>query len=129
MEAGYDKPEDIAPHVGRSWRRVRDYEAGAAIPEEILGRWAEVTGKPVDYFLEPDPEPRPKLLHHPGLEKLARDPKMMRSLNIASDDIAAARTWNATQPNGQPLIIETITQAVEVVQLLQRLRRTGVAPS
>ena len=60
IEAGFKRVEEIAPLVDRKPRMIRHYEAGDTEPRhEFIRRWAEVVGKPIEYFSEEPPRSVP----------------------------------------------------------------------
>lgn len=124
MEAGYRNAVEFGKLLGKTDRMVRRYESGDTVPGvAVLQRWAELTGKSVEYFLEQPAAARAQPSAppvHPGVEELARDRRLREALGISDEAIAAARKIVLIGDDGEPFILETAAQALDYVRLLQR---------
>ena len=94
VEAGY-KAKDFAALLGRTPRMLQRYESGATPPPlEVLHKWSELTGRPLEYLLE-DPKPRPQeappAVTHPGIEALAADAQTLTRYGITPDELDLLR--------------------------------------
>ena len=120
IEAGFDNPEAIARRVGRTKRMITNYERGDVVPPaDVLQKWAETTGKPLEYFL-PSPEPAPVATtpqQHPGVEALAAILRGDRDHAIADAELDDLRDSTWAQP------IATPGEALDLLLARRRARR------
>jgi transcriptional regulator with XRE-family HTH domain len=118
MAAGLES-EDMARECCRSVETVRRYMRGTPPPQNVLEKWAAVTGCSVEQLKGDAP-----MLHsgdggkqdHPGLDELARDKALRARHHIEDAEIERARTIIVPWP------IATAEDAVEAVLLLRRIR-------
>ena len=126
IEAGFDNTDALAPLIGKTARQLRNYESGKTetVPSDVLRRWAAATGKPLEYFLPPERnvenETAPPKMIHRGIEELASDPELVMRLGLSMEAVETARHFLAFGSNGQPVEIDNLTDAVEIVRVLQR---------
>lgn len=118
----------MAPLVGRVPKQVAKYETGRVVPPaDVLAKWARATGKPLAYFMpeaeEPEPEPEPEQpayglpQNHPGVEELAGDAALRRTLGVTDEDIEDLRTIYIPAHR-----IETVNDALEFLRAVRSLR-------
>lgn len=125
IEAGIETQEQLGQLVGISARQVRNYEAGRVtrFSAEVIQKWASATGKPLEYFLPPEPNGRANgrpSVRHPGIEALLKAPALAEAAGLDPQFLRAHRDLYIPGPDGDPLIVETIEDALDLLRPMQR---------
>jgi len=136
VEAGFRSQNAFADAIKKHWQTVSNYENAKVInpSAEVLQKWADITGKTIDYFMEepivPDPEPVQPAVHkfpyHPGVEALAQDVDLCRENDVTAQELNSLRRWYMPDPEtGEPMILQTRSEALG---LLREVLRPKPAP-